>query len=283
MFENCKNITGTTAIAVKGNGLPINMYELQDLSAEEWNMKAQEHVKKLHTINSRDVAVMVEKNHKELLRDIRTYIEYMESPILGNENADLHSDGESNFGFRGQRKIAPSDFFLESSYLSSQNKTLLCYEITKMGCEMIANKMTGKKGILFTATYVKRFNDMEVEKQQQLITTTPAPALSDRLDRLIALLEQQMQIPAVDAPLLPEPIPEAEKSYMAQLREKKMLTKAEAAFYIGVCVKTLNSIIEKQDFYPLARIGFGRGRVFINREKLDQWIDEQDGSMKDLK
>lgn len=32
---------------------------------------------------------------------------------------------------------------------------------TKLGCDFIANKFNGTKGILFTATYVKRFNEME--------------------------------------------------------------------------------------------------------------------------
>ena len=30
-----------------------------------------------------------------------------------------------------------------------------------MGCEILANKMTGEKGILFTAKYVDRFNEYE--------------------------------------------------------------------------------------------------------------------------
>ena len=30
-----------------------------------------------------------------------------------------------------------------------------------MGCELIGNKQQGEKGILFTASYVKRFNEME--------------------------------------------------------------------------------------------------------------------------
>lgn len=67
---------------------------------------------------------------------------------------------------------------------------------------------------------------------------------------------------------------------METLKVKKMLTKNETAFYIGICLKTLNKIIDTGDFYPVTRIGFGRGRVFVNREKLDKWIDEQDGSLK---
>ena len=92
------------------------------------------------TIDSRIVADMVGKEHKNLLADIRTYIGHMDSAAL---------------------KIQPSDFFLESSYMDSTGRTLPCYLVTKKGCEMIANKMTGAKGIQFTAAYVTKFNDME--------------------------------------------------------------------------------------------------------------------------
>ena len=53
-----------------------------------------------------------------------------------------------------------TEYFVESTYLDSQNKERKCYEITKKGCEMIAHKMTGEKGILFTAKYIERFHEM---------------------------------------------------------------------------------------------------------------------------
>lgn len=95
-------------------------------------------IKKELTLDSREVAEMVEKNHKELLRDIRTYEGYL---------------GESNF--------ALTDFFIPSTYVSIQNKELPKYQITKKGCEFIAHKLTGQKGALFTATYINRFHEME--------------------------------------------------------------------------------------------------------------------------
>ena len=67
-------------------------------------------------ITSMEVARMVGKEHKGLLRDIRRYAEQL---------------GESN--------IALSDFFIESTYLSEQNKTLPCFMVTKKGCEFIAH------------------------------------------------------------------------------------------------------------------------------------------------
>lgn len=107
-------------------------------------------IKKELTLDSKEVAEMVEKNHAHLLRDIETYIEYI------SENPKLDSQ----------------DFFIESSYkVEGNNKTYKCYEITKKGCEFIAHKLTGQKGTLFTATYINRFHQMEniiVGQQKQI-------------------------------------------------------------------------------------------------------------------
>ena len=91
------------------------------------------------TLDSREVAKMIGKRHKNLMRDIRQYIN------------DLDEGS----------KLSSPKFFIESNYESSQGKLLPCYLLTKMGCEFVANKMTGKKGTLFTAQYVSLFNEYQ--------------------------------------------------------------------------------------------------------------------------
>lgn len=82
------------------------------------------------TLPSREVAKMVDMRHTDLLRNIENYIAVI------SENAKLRSQ----------------DYFIPNTYkVEGNNKTYPCYDITKLGCEMIANKLTGKKGILFTA------------------------------------------------------------------------------------------------------------------------------------
>lgn len=90
------------------------------------------------TLDSREVAEMIGKDHHKLLRDIRRYIEQL---------------GESKIGF--------TDFFRESTYQTEQNKEMPCYRITKKGCEFIAHKLTGTKGTEFTARYINKFHQME--------------------------------------------------------------------------------------------------------------------------
>lgn len=99
----------------------------------------------VNVTDSREVAEMIEKAHDKLLRDIRGYIGIIShSPKLESEN-----------------------FFIKSEYLNSRNQKQPCYLLTKQGCEMVANKMTGEKGILFTAEYVQAFNKMEEHIKQQ--------------------------------------------------------------------------------------------------------------------
>lgn len=89
-------------------------------------------------LDSREVAEMVGKEHKNIIRDIRVYVSEL--------------DG---------LKIEPTDFFTESEYTDRLNRKKPCYLITKEGCEFIAHKLTGVKGTEFTAKYIKRFHEME--------------------------------------------------------------------------------------------------------------------------
>ncbi len=103
-------------------------------------------------IDSREVADIVEKNHKDLMRDIRRYCKQIE---------------EINKSSEPQRNLALSDFFLESSYFDAQGQERPCYFVTKKGCEFIAHKLTGVKGTKFTATYINRFHEMEDELKER--------------------------------------------------------------------------------------------------------------------
>lgn len=117
------------------------------------------------TFSSLIVAEMAEKDHYQLLKDIRRYNAYF---------------NEGNFdGVKNSDNILSSDFWIPNTYNDSKGETRPCYLITKKGCEFIANKMTGKKGTIFTARYINRFHEME----EQLKTRTTTPPLPDnRLD-----------------------------------------------------------------------------------------------------
>lgn len=123
------------------------------------------------TISSVEVAEMVGKLHKNLLADIRGY---------SNE--------------LGQLKIQPSDFFTESTYQNSQNKTQPCYMVTKKGCEFIAHKMTGVRGTEFTAKYIERFHEMEDSIKAHIPTGQELIALAVvEAQRMLAQKEEEIK------------------------------------------------------------------------------------------
>lgn len=112
------------------------------------------------SLDSREVAVMLNKRHDHLLRDIDTYISYL------GQNPKLGSD----------------DFFKETSYKAGTGRRYKIYQITKKGCEFLAHKQTGRKGSSFTASYINRFHEMEAQLgkkplQQTLIEEAYKPTV----------------------------------------------------------------------------------------------------------
>lgn len=106
--------------------------------------------------DSREVAKMIGKEHRNLIRDIRGYVETLEkSNELNFERVN------ETFATQQNANLRSADFFIQSTYIDPKGETRPCYLLTKQGCEMVANKLTGEKGILFTAAYVQQFNTME--------------------------------------------------------------------------------------------------------------------------
>lgn len=123
-----------------------------------------------HTVSSLEVAEMVDKEHKYLMRDIRRYTAVM----MG-------------------AKISPIDFWIENTYTDDLNRTKPCYQITKKGCEFIAHKTTGTKGTIFTARYINRFWEMEEALNRDEPQFLPMPDSEP----------QFLPIPEYDKPLFP--------------------------------------------------------------------------------
>lgn len=145
--------------------------------------------------DSREVAAMVEKQHKNLVRDIRSYITVMEKTT--------------------KLKIEPSDFFIESSYVDSTGRALPCFLCSKRGCDMIANKLTGDKGIIFSAVYVTRFEEMErAIKLEQFAEPYHYPAKSTSAGEVASL------ITATDRPMIAQRSPGWKRAAQTELTLK---------------------------------------------------------------
>ncbi|NFI30668.1 hypothetical protein FDA37_00130 [Clostridium botulinum] len=90
-------------------------------------------------ISSREVAEMIEMEHKHLIRKI---------------DAITLDFRKSNIGF--------SKYWIEGTYkVEGQTREYREFQITKRGCEFLAHKTTGTKGNLFTDKYMNKFEAME--------------------------------------------------------------------------------------------------------------------------
>lgn len=129
-------------------------------------------------VESREVAEMVGKRHSDLLRSIENYTYVL-------ENAKLRSQ----------------DFFIETNYTTEgNNKTYKNYLLTRKGCDMVANKLTGEKGVLFTAAYVTRFEEMEnsLRKQDPFsqieLIATGTTQLNRRVEKLEVFFDERLTV-----------------------------------------------------------------------------------------
>ncbi|EGT5565024.1 TPA: Rha family transcriptional regulator [Clostridioides difficile] len=174
-----------------------------------------------YLVESREVAELIEKDHNQLLRSIRGYISVLE------QSAKLHTD----------------DFFIESTYKNENNQKYPCYLLTKKGCDMVANKMTGEKGIIFTAIYVTKFEEMERElkEQQPKLPTT----YKEALQQLLVEVEEKEQLQLENQTMKPK------ADYFDALVERNLLTNIrDTAKELGVKEKVFVSwLIEKKYCY----------------------------------
>ncbi len=132
------------------------------------------------TITTLEIAEMMNVAHWQVLRKLD-----------GREAKGKHIRGYVDI--LADNQMVVSDFFVPATYLSEQNKEMPCYKVTKMGCEFLANKFTGEKGVLFTAKYIKRFHEMEdmlkagtkpvLEDFESKAYTPKVPMVSDWYER----------------------------------------------------------------------------------------------------
>ena len=212
------------------------------------------------TIDSREVAEMVDMEHKNLLSKIRKYIEIL--------------DGS---------KLSSHQFFVPSTYVNNQNKEQPCYLLTKKGCEMVANKLTGEKGVIFTAQYVNRFEQME--KQIKIPKT-------DREILFLSVKVQEETAQRVD--VLEEKVSSLEKSTTIDSSQQQILEKIAKATVIrtlgGFDSRAYQLMSRKifsniwRDYKNYFKLGSFRDTLkteFENaKEYLESWSPEVNTSLK---
>ena len=178
-------------------------------------------------LDSREVAKMIGKLHKNLMRDIHRYIN------------DLTTSS----------KLSPLDFFIGSNYKDAKGEIRDCYLLTKMGCEFVANKMTGKKGTLFTAQYVSLFNEYQASLKKPDSYT-----IDDPVKRAERWIEERKAYEAL--------VPKGQY-FDSQMRNPGTMTVTEIAKDYGMTATKLNRLLHEFG------VQFKQGKHWVLYHKYD--------------
>lgn len=161
----------------------------------------------IQTISSREVAEMMDVRHGDLLEKIDKI------------NKDF-----------GSGKIRCQKYWIEGTF-ENRGKQYREYQVTKLGCEFLAHKTTGKKGNLFTARYMDKFEEMKVE------VTRNSYMIEDPIERALAWAEEE----------------KVRQKQQKQLEQQKPLVDAYKQFL---------DVGDNMDFGTLAKhIGIGRNKI----------------------
>ena len=154
--------------------------------------------------------------------------------MMGKEHKEVLQYLEGRYDKDGKEKVTGiiptllseqvhlDNYYIESNYKDKSGKSNKCYLVTKMGAELLAHTMTGAKGILFSAKYVERFNQMEeaLQNQQPKLPSTYKEALV----QLLAQVEENEKLEQENKLLLEENKTNKPKAdYFDNLVEKNLL------------------------------------------------------------
>ena len=185
----------------------------------------------VEVVDSREVAEMTGKRHDHLIRDIKSYCD-----VMSKNNVPKSGDvSESKFG--------SADFFIPYTYKDGKGEFRPCYLLTKKGCDMVANKMTGEKGVLFTAAYVTAFEKMRERLTPAMPKDYPSAlrALADSVEKVLILEvenEKQKQAIAEFQPI---------RQYVDTILESEgTLATSQIAADYGISARQLNKILHDE-------------------------------------
>ena len=188
------------------------------------------------TITTLEIAEMMEVSHKEILRKL-----------------DGGNDRKGYVPIMTENQMVLSEYFIGSVYKDGSGKSNKCYEVTKLGCDFLANKFTGEKGILFTAKYVKRFRDMEIviNSSEQLKASLLLSIYTGGQDGVLATRQLvDMEVKEATTPLL------------SQIEEQKPMVDFHNA---------VNTSDNSVSFGKFSGIIQNDSHITLGRTKLMQW------------
>ncbi|GAA0715543.1 hypothetical protein GCM10008904_32530 [Paraclostridium ghonii] len=133
-------------------------------------------------ISTRDIAEMLEMRHDSILVKL-----------------DGRKDRRGIIDILTDHQLTVSDYFIENTYIDASGKSNKEYLVSKMGCDFLANKFQGEKGMIFTAKYVKKFHTMQNTLKE---VSVESYMIEDPIARAQAWIREQQEKKEVELKLI---------------------------------------------------------------------------------
>lgn len=130
------------------------------------------------TITTLEVAEMMEIPHSDLLKKL-----------------EGRKDRKGYIQIMTEGQMSVSNYFIPSTYRDGSGKENKCYAVTRLGCDFLANKSTGEKGVLFTARYVQRFYEMENQIKKIPVENIPVGEVASLIKVMDRIMVRQGSAP----------------------------------------------------------------------------------------
>lgn len=118
-------------------------------------------------VNSRDVAKVFHKQHKNILRDIdRLKSDWSNFTRLKSEPSKTLNPNLSPVDLETLNHVSKMKFddcFIPSTYITKDGRTVRSYDMNRDGFTLLTMGFNGRDALAFKLAYISRFNEMEQE------------------------------------------------------------------------------------------------------------------------
>lgn len=118
-------------------------------------------------VNSRDVAKVFHKQHKNILRDIdRLKSDWSNFTRLKSEPSKTLNSNLSPVDLETLNHVSKMKFddcFIPSTYITKDGRTVRSYDMNRDGFTLLTMGFNGRDALAFKLAYISRFNEMEQE------------------------------------------------------------------------------------------------------------------------
>lgn len=118
-------------------------------------------------VNSRDVAKVFHKQHKNILRDIdHLKSDWSNFTRLKSEPSNPLNPNLSSVDLKTLNHVSKMKFddcFIPSTYITKDGRTVRSYDMNRDGFTLLTMGFNGRDALAFKLAYISRFNEMEQE------------------------------------------------------------------------------------------------------------------------